>query len=333
MPRGTTLSSIEKQRIMDLRSCGKTQREIANIIGRSQSVVKNFLKLGSENYGKKKRSGRPRRFSSTVKRAVLRELSVTGASSSSLVRRFNLNCDPSLVRKWAAESKHLKYEKCLSKPVLKTRHKMNRLTFAENYVTKGDFWQHVIFSDEKKFNLDGPDGCKYYWHDLRFDKKIMSRRVKGGGSVMVWAGICANLKTELAFIDGRMTAVGYQAMLHDYLLPFITLTEDENIIFQQDNAPIHVAATTKQWFQDFGIQVLEWPALSPDLNPMENVWGILARKLYDQEKPIIKNVAELKQRLQSTWAEISTNTLKELIASMPKRLIEVIKNKGAWTKY
>lgn len=333
MPRGKTLSAIEKQRILDLRNCGKTQRAIAGIIGRSQSVVKNFLKSGIENYGKKKRSGRPCRFSSTVKRAVLRELSATGASSTALVRRYNLNCDPSLVRKWAAESKRFKYQKCLSKPVLKTQHKVNRLKFAEKYVTKGDFWQHVIFSDEKKFNLDGPDGCKYYWHDLRFDRKIMSRRIKGGGSVMVWAGICASLKTELAFIDGRMTAVSYQAMLHDYLLPFITLSEDENIIFQQDNAPIHVAATTKQWFQDFGIQLLEWPAVSPDLNPIENVWGILTKKLYDQEKPEIKNVNELKQRLRSTWAEISTDTLKELIDSMPKRLIEVIKNKGNWTKY
>lgn len=53
MPRGKELSVIEKQRIIDLRSCGKTQRQIADIICRSQSVVKNFLKLGVENYGKK----------------------------------------------------------------------------------------------------------------------------------------------------------------------------------------------------------------------------------------------------------------------------------------
>lgn len=57
MPRGKQLTDIEKQRIIDLRSCGKTQRQIADIICRSQSAVKNFLKLGVENYGKKKRSG------------------------------------------------------------------------------------------------------------------------------------------------------------------------------------------------------------------------------------------------------------------------------------
>ncbi|XP_045769781.1 uncharacterized protein LOC123870498 [Maniola jurtina] len=334
MPRGKQLSDIEKQRIIYLRSCGKTQRQIAHIIGRSQSVVKNFLKLGIENYGKSKRSGRPPKFSSTVKRAILRELSNTGASSSALVHRYNLDCDPSLIRKWAKASGYLKYRKYLSKPALKEHHIADRLKFADKYLKKGqDFWQHVIFCDEKKFNFDGPDGFKYYWHDLRHDTKIMSRRTRGGGSVMVWGGITGHLKTELAFCNSRMNAAKYQDLLHDYLLPFITLTEDENIIFQQDNAPIHVAKSTKKWLYDFGISTLQWPACSPDLNPMENVWGILARKVYDREKPPINDIQQLKQRLQSSWSEVSHTVIKKLIDSVPNRLIDVIKNKGKWTKY
>ena len=47
----------------------------------------------------------------------------------------------------------------------------------------------VIFTDEKKFNLDGPDGFKYYWHDLRPEPEWFSKRAFGGGSLMVWAGI------------------------------------------------------------------------------------------------------------------------------------------------
>lgn len=69
-------------------------------------------------------------------------------------------------------------------------------------------------------------------------------------------------------------------MLHDNLLPFITLTEDDKVIFQQDNAPIHTAVSTKKWFQDFGIELLPWPALTPDLNPIENLWGIYLQKEY-----------------------------------------------------
>lgn len=333
MPRGKQLSDIEKQRIIDLRSCGKTQREIANAICRSQSVVKNFLKQGIENYGKKKRSGRPSKFAPTVKRAVLRELSKTGVSSSNLVRQFNLDCHPSLVRKWAVQSKRFKYDKYINKPVLKSNHIAARLAFAEKYIKYPDTWQHVIFSDEKKFNLDGPDGSRYYWHDLRLERKIMSRRVQGGGSIIVWAGMSRLQKTELAYIKGRLNAASYQNLLHDHLLPFITLIEDKNVLFQQDNAPCHTASTTLHWFQESGIKLLEWPPSSPDLNPIENLWGILARKVYDQNKPPIANVRQLQDRLQLCWAEIESSVLVKLVDSMPDRLVDVLKNKGKWTKY
>ena len=52
--------------------------------------------------------------------------------------------------------------------------------------TSDDTWARTFFSDEKKWNLDGPDGLKYYWHCLRNDPKVAFSRQNGGGSVMVW---------------------------------------------------------------------------------------------------------------------------------------------------
>ncbi|KAK2579992.1 hypothetical protein KPH14_012298 [Odynerus spinipes] len=117
---------------------------------------------------------------------------------------------------------------------------------------------------KKKFNLDGPDGFNYYWHDLRKERRVMSRRAQGSGSVMIWAAFKKNCKSEIAFLNGRLNSTGYQNMLYDHLLPFITLIEDDKTIFQQDNAPIHTASSTKKWFQEFGIELLPWPALSPE---------------------------------------------------------------------
>ncbi len=71
----------------------------------------------------------------------------------------------------------------------------------------------MAFSDEKKFNLDGPDGWNFYWHDLRKDPKYFQKLVQEGGSVMVWGAFSSNGKAELAFVDGCMDSLKYQVIL------------------------------------------------------------------------------------------------------------------------
>uniref|UniRef100_T1J3N2 Transposable element Tc3 transposase n=1 Tax=Strigamia maritima TaxID=126957 RepID=T1J3N2_STRMM len=71
-------------------------------------------------------------------------------------------------------------------------------------------WIEVLFSDEKKFNLDGPDGWTHYWHDLRKEPEVFSKRQMRGGSVMVWGTFGFNGITDLAFITTRMNSQKYQ---------------------------------------------------------------------------------------------------------------------------
>jgi hypothetical protein len=130
-----------------------------------------------------------------------------------------------------------------------------------------DFWKTVIFSDEKKFNLDGSDGLRYYWHDIRKEPKLLSNRAQGGGSAMVWTAFGYGGQTEIIFIDTRMDSNIYQELLRDNLLPFGADIEGQEWVFQQDNAPVHASSSTKKWFNDHQTRVLEWPSRSPDLNP------------------------------------------------------------------
>ena len=99
------MSDFKKQRISDFKSLGLTQREIAKRINRFRSVIKTFLKLGLQKYGKKKTFRKAKKkISDTQKRAVLREMSKTGASSSQVCARFQLNISSSTVRKWFGKS-------------------------------------------------------------------------------------------------------------------------------------------------------------------------------------------------------------------------------------
>ena len=100
--------------------------------------------------------------------------------------------------------------------------------------------------------------------------------------------------------------------------------------FQHDLAPAHSAKTTGKWFTDHGITVLNWPANSPDLHPIENLWDIVKRKLR-VTRP--NTVDELKAAIEASWASITPQQCHRLIASMPRRIEAVISAKGFPTKY
>lgn len=330
MGRKKPLSDFEKGQIAAFNKAGLSSRNIARQIGRSPHVVNNFLHLGSK-YGKKKSTGRPRKLTMRQERLVVKKLKV-GETLTRLSREPTINVHKSTLSRVLRRNEHLVYKKKKTQPRLTELHKRKRMEWAKEHMTWKEQWLQVVFSDEKKFNLDGPDGWAYYWRDLRNEESIFSKRQCGGGSLMVWAGFGSAGRTNIAFPTGRMKAEDYQDMLEENLLPF-----GENIggtfwKFQQDNASIHVANSSWEWFLDNGVQVINWPACSPDLNPIENVWGILSRAVYANGKQYA-NAQELKDAIVTEWENINSDVLKRLVESMPDRIFEVIAKKGSFTRY
>ncbi len=159
----------------------------------------------------------------------------------------------------------------------------------------------------------------------------MKSSVKFPQSVMIWAAMSSAGVGPLCFLKSTVNAAIYQEILEHFMLPSADkLYGDADFIFQQDLAPVHTAKGTKSWFNDHGVTVLDWPANSPDLNPIENLWGIVKRKMRDTRP---NNADELKATVKETWASIPPQQCHKLITSMPCRIEAVIKAKGAPTKY
>ncbi len=155
--------------------------------------------------------------------------------------------------------------------------------------------------------------------------------VKFPQSVMVWGAMSSAGVGPLCFLRSKVNTAVYQEVLEHFMLPAADqLYGDADFLFQQDLAPAHSAKATSTWFKDHGIPVLNWPANSPDLNPIENLWGIVKRKMR-YARP--NNAEELKATIRATWALITPEQCHRLIDSMPRRIAAVIQAKGAPTKY
>ncbi len=226
------------------------------------------------------------------------------------------------------------FRKRATKPLLNQRQRQKSLTWAvekKNWTVAQ--WSKVLFSDESKFCISFGNQGRRVWRKSGEAQNpcCLKSSVKFPQSVMIWAAMSSAGVGPLCFLKSTVNAAIYQEILEHFMVPSADkLYGDADFIFQQDLAPAHTAKGTKSWFNDHGVTVLDWPANSPDLNPIENLWGIVKRKMRDTRP---NNADELKATVKETWASIPPQQCHKLITSMPRRIEAVIKAKGASTKY
>nr|CCA18274.1 Transposable element Tc3 transposase putative [Albugo laibachii Nc14] len=327
--RGKRLYDFVKGEIMALHAQGTSNRAIAKAISRSRNVMSNFLR-DPVTYTASKPAGRVPMITHQDVRRIIRTAEKGEESSKNLVVSLGLPVSDRRDRQKLNASPDFIFTKRKHTPKLEKHHVPAQLSWAIERVSWGANWQEVVFSDEKKFNLDGPDGFQYYWHDLRKEPEVYSNRQMGGGSVMVRAAFSAGGESALAVLKGHQDSVCYQRTLEKFLLPFARAAHPLGYAFQQDNASIHTASGTKIWFQTHGVDLMWSPAKSPDLNPMENVWGILARRVYAKGRQFYSSETIVVCILRE-WELLPLSTLVQLAGSMGKRCVEVIMKNGKKT--
>ncbi|KEP46297.1 DDE family endonuclease, partial [Rhizoctonia solani 123E] len=197
--------------------------------------------------------------------------------------------------------------------------------------------KRVLWSDETKFKRLGSDGIHWVWtrpgEELN-DRLILPTMNFGGGGLMFW-GCMGWMGTGYGTkLEVPLNKEIYKEILEDEFLRSLEFLgmESEEVLFQFDNARPHVAKSSLKWLEDHGIEWLEWPANSPDLNPIENLWSKMKRELGEYESPP-NGILELWERVQVVWDRLGVDYCRNLIESMPKRMALILKNKGKSIPY
>ena len=122
----------------------------------------------------------------------------------------------------------------------------------------------------------------------------------------------------------------YRNILETVMLPYAEEEMPLRWVFQHDNDPKHTSNHVKSWLLNNNINVLKWPAQSPDLNPIENLWEIVNGRI---KRDSATNKRTLFSQIKDAWEDIPNDQIKRLIDSMPRRCAAVIKNKGYAINY
>ena len=333
------LSIEDRGRVIGHHQAGVSVAQIAKIFNISKKSVYKLIKKYN-NEGTVKRtsgSGRHRKTTTEVDALIVQQHELNRFRSPSETA-IEVNVSSRTVRRRLREQ-GLTARKPACKPLLKQHHREARLAWAATHQrwTQAQ-WENVLFTDESSFSVSIDDNRLYCYrrkHERYLDECINQSLNRGYGSINVWGGIIGGRRLPLVSLDTRLTGETYiNNILIPHILPFIRNEQRLNniVILQQDNAPPHKANIVKAFMTDNEIQVLPWPAVSPDINCIENLWANMGRALRTT-LPRPTNGDELFRCLQAIWNQISEETVTTLTKSMRSRALAVVSNDGGHIKY
>lgn len=340
MGKSKSCDAATRKAILELHRAKKSYQQIANQLHCSKTMVFNAIQHVKVNQTTENvpRKCRGRKTSQRDDRLILQMAKKNPRISSTQIQREFLAetgstiSAPTIRRRLVEGGLHGRISR--KKPLVTQKQRTKRIQFAKSHADwTTNQWKFIVWSDETKINRIGQDGARHVRRPKgqAFNPRYVVPVVKhGGGSVNVWGCFSWNGVGPIHRIEGTLTAEKYVDILKNVLVPWA----DENMPviwkFQQDNDPKHTARLTKNFFNENAFDVIEWAASSADLNPIEHLWDDVKKAVSKQNNT---NLNVLWANIQAAWKEIPVERCRRLIESMPRRLTEVLKQKGFATKY
>ncbi|GFW41548.1 transposable element Tcb2 transposase [Trichonephila clavipes] len=207
---------------------------------------------------------------------------------------------------------------------LTRQHRTARLQWCrEHHNWTEQDWACVLFSYEIRFSLSSDCKRQLIWREngtAYRPENIQEKDRNPTCSIMVWAGIMINGRTRLHVVaNGTMTGQRY---IDEVLLPHVRLFRGavgDKFVFMDGNATCHRTLAVQDCLDSEGIQRLVWPARSPDLNPIENVWDAFGRQVAGRNYPLT-NKNTLIRALTEEWDKLPQKLIDNVVQSIVRRV-------------
>ena len=333
------LSVLRRAAIVILDKQGVPRTEIAHQVGASVPSVRHWISHDDEKeqLADEHRSGRPRMTDEAMDTAIVGAAYVEKfCTPRGLKRKYQLEPSARTIDRRLREA-NLFGRVARHKKRLTAEEKRARLSFAEGYLHMSeDDWMKIMFVDEKKFKGEGfmgqvwvrrpkgeADNPAYQVHKLPHPVKLN-----------VWGCFCGRGLGYCYIFNDNMDGKLLKKIVSTHLKESAELhfEQDPPELWRllQDNDPKHKSNLVRTWLFNNGISLLEFPAYSPDLNPIENLWNDMARRV--EARPA-STIEELQDVIAEEWERTSPALLRKLARSMPERCQAVIDAHGDHTTY
>lgn len=328
----------QRGEVVGMHKCGKSSTEIAKELNMSERTVRNIIQQYEER-GTLEPQHSPGRPSKLDERYIRHVVNIyrkdRSAPLKDVVDQLHIRVSTRTLRK-ALQKNGIFARVAVTKPFLTSQQKRARLAFAKEH--KGwtvDDWKRVIWTDESTFEI-GRNFRRIYVRrtkDEKYDEGCIVPSFKSGrSSGMVWGAFPGSQKSDIVHIPpDQRTAVDFVDLVYNgALLGF--LGEISGGILMEDGAPVHRSNVSKYWRNSRMVETIKWPANSPDLNPMEQIWYTL-KDAVQHKRVRPSSIHAMVEIVKEEWANVGEDFLNKLCSSMPKRIQAVIDANGGHTRY